>query len=136
MTSYTVSKETLKINPKPSMIELTQGVTKDKSDKVMTDSIRLLDYASLFTLGFNLDEPQYADRLHRMIKLDPNIDDDDEVASDTDDLPPLEEAEGDAEDAPKMEEVEGAAVDAPKLEGVEGAADEASKMAAAELRHH
>jgi len=100
MTSDAIPKKTLEINPKPSMTELAKEVAKDKSDKAMKDLIRLLDYASMLALGFNLDKPQYADRLHRMIKLDPNIDDDDEDVGDADDSPPSEEVEGAADDAP------------------------------------
>merc|ERR1712137_1488588 len=108
MTSYMVSKKTMEINPKHSiMIELKKKAAADKSDKTVKDLIWLLFDTSLLTSGFNLDEPtQFAGRIHRMIKLGLSIDDDDEGLGDDDDLPPLEEVEGAADEASKMEEVD------------------------------
>merc|ERR1711941_160527 len=107
MTSYMVSKKTMEINPKHSiMSELRKKAAADKSDKTVKDLIWLLFDTSLLTSGFNLDEPtQFAGRIHRMIKLGLSIDDDDEGLGD-DDLPPLEEVEGAADEASKMEEVD------------------------------
>jgi len=106
MTSYMVSKKTMEVNPKHSiMTELKKKASADKSDKTVKDLIWLLFDTSLLTSGFNLDEPtQFAGRIHRMIKLGLSIDDDDDVGDD-DDLPPLEEVEGAADEASKMEEV-------------------------------
>merc|ERR1711865_981192 len=100
MTSYMVSKKTMEVNPKHSiMTELKKKAAADKSDKTVKDLIWLLFDTSLLTSGFNLDEPtQFAGRIHRMIKLVLSIDDDD--------LPPLEEVEGAADEASKMEEVD------------------------------
>merc|ERR1711865_826371 len=108
MTSYMVSKKTMEINPKHSiMTELRKKACADKSDKTVKDLIWLLFDTSLLTSGFNLDEPtQFAGRIHRMIKLGLSIDDDDEGLGDDDDLPPLEEVEGAADEASKMEEVD------------------------------
>merc|ERR1711953_549184 len=108
MTSYMVSKKTMEINPKHSiMTELKKKASADKSDKTVKDLIWLLFDTSLLTSGFNLDEPtQFAGRIHRMIKLGLSIDDDDEGLGDDDDLPPLEEVEGAADEASKMEEVD------------------------------
>jgi len=108
MTSYMVSKKTMEINPKHSiMSELRKKASADKSDKTVKDLIWLLFDTSLLTSGFNLDEPtQFAGRIHRMIKLGLSIDDDDEGLGDDDDLPPLEEVEGAADEASKMEEVD------------------------------
>merc|ERR1711896_113697 len=108
MTSYMVSKKTMEVNPKHSiMSELKKKAAADKSDKTVKDMIWLLFDTSLLTSGFNLDEPtQFAGRIHRMIKLGLSIDDDDEGLGDDDDLPPLEEVEGAADEASKMEEVD------------------------------
>eukprot|EP00913_Durusdinium_trenchii_P004451 g4130.t1 len=108
MTSYMVSKKTMEVNPKHSiMAELKKKAAADKSDKTVKDLIWLLFDTSLLTSGFNLDEPtQFAGRIHRMIKLGLSIDDDDEGLGDDDDLPPLEEVEGAADEASKMEEVD------------------------------
>merc|ERR1719326_1545365 len=108
MTSYMVSKKTMEVNPKHSiMSELKGKANADKSDKTVKDLIWLLFDTSLLTSDFNLDEPtQFAGRIHRMIKLGLSIDDDDEGLGDDDDLPPLEEVEGAADEASKMEEVD------------------------------
>merc|ERR1712046_52602 len=108
MTSYMVSKKTMEINPKHSiMSELKKKASADKSDKTVKDLIWLLFDTSLLTSGFNLDEPtQFAGRIHRMIKLGLSIDDDDDGMDDDDNLPPLEEIDGAVDEASRMEEVD------------------------------
>ena len=68
MTYYMVSKKTMEVNPKHSiMVELKKKPAADKSDKTVKDLIWLLFDTSLLTSGFNLDEPtQFAGRIHRM----------------------------------------------------------------------
>merc|ERR1712137_604724 len=108
MTSYMVSKKTMEVNPKHSiMTELKKKAAADKSDKTVKDLIWLLFDTSLLTSGFNFDEPtQFAGRIHRMIKLGLSIDDDDEGLGDDDLPPPLEEIDGAVDEASRMEEVD------------------------------
>jgi molecular chaperone HtpG len=108
MSTYMLPKKTMEINPDhPIVSELRKKVDADKSDKTVKDLLWLLYETSLLTSGFSLDEPQnFAQRIHRMIKLGLSIDDDvshSEPAA-VEDLPPLEsDVEGEAS---KMEEVD------------------------------
>lgn len=105
MTSYMISKKTMEINPKHSIIsELKKRSDADKSDKTVKDLIWLLFDTSLLTSGFSLDESNmFAGRIHRMIKLGLSIEDAEGVQEE-EELPPLEE-EG-AQEQSNMEEVD------------------------------
>eukprot|EP00415_Alexandrium_ostenfeldii_P001999 UN1999 len=108
MTSYMVSKKTMEVNPKHSiMTELKKKAAGDNFDKTVKDFFWLFFDTSLFTSGFNLDEPtQFAGRIPRMIKFGLSMEEDDEGLGDDDALPPLEEVDGAADEASKMEEVD------------------------------
>jgi len=112
---YMAAKKHLEINPDHPIIEtLRQRAEADKNDKSVKDLVMLLYGTSLLTSGFSLEDPQvFSSRIHRMIKLGLNIDDD---LTESVDEPVGEQATGagasvsalDAndEDASRMEEVD------------------------------
>ena len=91
------SKRTMEINPEnPIMEELRKRTDMDKNDKSVKNVVLSLFETSLLTSGFSLDEPNsFGNRIHRMLKLSLNID---EEAGDVDvDMLPLEEADAEAD---------------------------------------
>eukprot|EP00040_Diaphanoeca_grandis_P038122 m.255822 g.255822 ORF g.255822 m.255822 type:complete len:728 (+) comp33941_c0_seq1:149-2332(+) len=113
---YMAAKKNLEINPDHSIINaINDKVAADANDKSIKDLIMLMFETAMLTSGFNLDEPTtHANRIHRMIKLGLNIDEDADdalstteekkVGGDDEDMPPLEDSAENADDA--MEEVD------------------------------
>merc|ERR1712146_333512 len=108
MTSYMVSKKTMEVNPKHSiMTELRKKAAADKSDKTVKDLIWLLYETSLLTSGFSLDEPTvFGNRIHRMIKFALTINEDEKVEEEA--MPGLveENQEGETAGETRMEDID------------------------------
>ena len=109
--TYMAAKKHLEINPDHSIIKaLNEKVAADSSDMAVKDLVMLLFETSLLTSGFSLEDPTtHAVRIHRMIKLGLDIDDDADdslgATADDADMPPLADGAADA-DAESMEDVD------------------------------
>ncbi|KAJ4776690.1 hypothetical protein LUZ62_060947 [Rhynchospora pubera] len=104
MGSYMTSRKTMEINPENGIMEeVRKRAEADKNDKSVKDLVLLLYETTLLTSGFSLEDSNtFAGRIHRMLKLGLNIDEDD-AAEDDADMPALEE---DGHEESKLEEVD------------------------------
>lgn len=79
MAAYMKSKKTMEINPDHSIIKSIKArLEADESDATVKDLIHLLYETALITSGFTLeDATDFANRIHRMIKLGLSIEEED-----------------------------------------------------------